>query len=60
MECYASLSRRANDILKAIGGNIKWDYADSISEVLTPEKFSLHKVSSNHCVALALNAVTQV
>jgi len=57
MECYASLSRQANDILKAISGTMKWDHAESDDipelEALTPENFNLHEVSNNYCVAYA-------
>ena len=57
MECYASLSRQANDILKAISGTMKWDHAESddIRQLgaLTPEDFNLHEVSNNCCVAYA-------
>jgi len=41
--CCASLSRRANDILRALGGKTKPTYADRIPETLTPEHFNLHE-----------------
>ena len=45
--CCASLSRRANDILRVLGGKTKPTYADRIPETLTPEHFNLHEVSKN-------------
>ena len=40
--CCASLTRRANDFLKALGVKKK-DHTDIIPEALTPEHFDLHE-----------------
>ena len=43
--CCASLTRRASDLLKALGVKKK-DHTDIIPEALTPEHFDLHEVSA--------------